>query len=218
MTNEIIPTPKELLDVSKIFLAYLANHGDVLATAQTANVEIADVLYLAKVELWDLKMEKQGIPRGSVSKETKARALDLNRMANYIQALRLRGTVDKILQFIYEDPANIQRFCTEIDKRGIPIPTTKPVLDLVKAAEVCHALTYRALGDVVEKLEGGGDLDTRNIKALHLTMIQHFGDKGPVDLKVAEPILQAASAKTVDPQTAARYLDDDLPVHTTPPA
>lgn len=187
-----LPSRKETLDVSKIFLAYLATCGDVLQTATVAQCRVADVLYLAKAELWDAKLNESQIARGPTPEKAKERGREINRMANYIQSVRLRAIIDKTLQWIYENEENVTKFCQEVNKQGNKVYSTKPILDLVKAAESVHAMTYRSLGDTVAKEEGSiGPLG--NIKELHLHVIEAMKNSGQLPdehLKQAEKVNQ----------------------------
>ena len=174
---------KELLDVSKIFLAYLVACGDPVRAAQIAQCGTEDVLYLARTELWDAKLEQQAVLKGATPEEARQRTRELNRATCYVQALRLREIVDRTLAWCYEDEKNILNFAIETDKQGKKVFSTKPVLELVKAAEVCQAMLYRALGDTVIKTDAGGG--GNSLKDLHRLMVA-MGDHlaGPEDRKV----------------------------------
>lgn len=186
--DQSLATRKEELDVSRIFLAYLSAGGDTVAAAQIAGCRIEDVLFLAKAECWDVKLQNAGVVRGRTKDEAQIRLREINRMTAYIQAIRLRGLIDLTLQYIYKDQKNIVEFASETDKHGETFFSTKPILDLTKAASEVHAMIYRSLGDV---LDGeAGKVSISNIKDLHLTVVQAMADGGaavPDMLKKATP-------------------------------
>lgn len=192
-----LPSRKETLDVSKIFLTYLATFGDVVKTADVAECKIADVLYLAKVERWDTKLSECSIARAENPTKAKELTREVNRTGNYVQALRLRAIIDKTLQWIYENENNVGQFCQEVNKQGRTLFSTKPVLDLTKAAEAVHAMTYRALGDTVAKEDEGGTGPLADLRSLHLTVINHMQKTGQIpeeEIKRAEKASQSNAA------------------------
>ena len=197
---------KEQLDVSKIFLAYLVACGDPVRTAQIAQCGTEDVLYLARTELWDAKLEQQSVLKGATPEEARQRTRELNRATCYVQALRLREIVDRTLAWCYEDEKNILNFCTERDKQGMPVFSTKPVLELVKAAEVCQSMLYRALGDTVVKTDVAAS--GNSLKDLHRLMVT-MGDHltGPDEKKIqlasqVEIPIRKVEAKFLDAESA----------------
>lgn len=201
---------KEQLDVSKIFLAYLVSHGDPIRTSQIAQCDPKDVLYLATSELWDSKLAEKGVLRGASPEEARALTRELNRATNYVQALRMRELVDRTIKWCYDDEKNILNFCIEVDKQGKKIFSTKPVLELVKAAEVAQTLLYRALGDVIPRdgTSGGGAGSGNSLKDLH-KLITAMGDHltAPKQAEVRVDEVGVAPAVEVEPQK--QFLDAD---------
>lgn len=196
---------KERLDVSKIFLAYLATCGDVVLAADIAECSISDVLYLAKSELWDIKLAESQRARGGTLDKAKEKGREINRMANYIQATRLRSLIDKTLHWIYENPENINKFCQETNKQGNKFFSTKPLLDLAKAAESVQSMTYRSLGDSMPKGENAmGQLGS--IRDLHLTVIEAMKQTVPDEKGVSEILLHADRIAIPEP-TSVNYID-----------
>lgn len=210
-------TPKDQLDVSKIFLAYLSCGGDAVQTASVAEVELDDVLSLARSEMWDLKIQQRALSPAKNKDDAASRAREINRMACYVQALRIRGLIDETIHHLYDNgTAALESFCTEERRDGTSFFTTKPLLDLTKAAEAAHAMLYRALGDVVAK-DDGASTGLKNLTALHMTVVGHMQNAGAEGLRAAEPALKAAE-KTFNldaPRSVIGYLDDEP---TTTPA
>lgn len=205
---------KEELDVSKIFLAYLVAAGDAVRASQIAQCRPEDVLYLARVELWDSKLAEQAVVKGSSPAESRERTRELNRATNYVQALRLREMVDRTIKWCYEDEKNILNFAIEIDKQGKKIFSTKPILELTKAAEVAQTLLYRALGDVIPK-DGGTVGSGNSLKDLHrlmTTMQDHLTGGNGVEIKPAEQRL----VETVVTEQKPQFLDADAALEDLP--
>lgn len=201
---------KDELDVSKIFLTYLAACGDIEKTAVAADCTISEVVYLAKTEQWDLKMQQQALRPAKDFKSAQQQAREVNRMACYVQALRLRGLIDETIHHLYENGTeSLEHFCTEKKRDGSTFFTTKPLLELVKSAEAAHALLYRALGDVVAAKDSPADA-FKNLSSLHMTVVQQLSNAESA--RAAEPVLKAAERVTAAPSEVFGYLDAD----TTP--
>jgi len=167
---------KEELDVSKIFLAFLHTAGDVTKTAQVADVSIKDVLYLSRVECWAGKLAGAGRAAASSPEDGLKVSQELNRCANYVQAVRLRALIDQTIHWVYENEENLGQFLTEVNKQGKKLFSTKPLLDLTKAAETAHAITYRALGDTVAKAsEDDPSVHIKSLQNLHLHIVKQMG-------------------------------------------
>lgn len=199
---------KEQLDVSKIFLAYMVAHGDPMRAAQIAQCNPEDVLFLATTELWDSKLAQQAILKGATPEEARERTRELNRATNYVQALRMRELVDRTIKWCYEDEKHILNFCTEVDKQGKKIFSTKPMLELAKAAEVAQNLLYRALGDVIPRDGQTGANPGNSLKDLHRLMVA-MGDhlSGPDKLQRNPVTLAAETVAVEEPKT--EFLDAD---------
>jgi hypothetical protein len=135
---------KNLVDVSKIYQAYITFAGDIEKTALACEVDKQVVRDLANAERWNLKVKdwldaQKEDPRGS--------QIQINRAINYVQAHRLRGILDSVVQFLQEGtPEDLINRLTVVTKNG-PEFKTRALTDLVKAAETVQLMTARALGD-----------------------------------------------------------------------
>lgn len=146
---------KQNLDVAKIFLAYLSFQGDVNRTALVCDVEPETVRDLAVSEAWAAKIEQFAVLR---EQDTNAQ-VNLNRTVNFVQARQLAGLVDAVIQHLNSSPEVLIDSLTTTSKNGSAF-NTKPLTDLVRAAEAIQAMTARALGDtgapmVGDKVAGG---------------------------------------------------------------
>jgi len=149
-----VKKPALSLDYSKVFLTYVSLLGHVDQTAQACDLAPEQVSDLAARDNWDAKVrtllsvkEKQG---------AEAFARELNRTANFVQALRCRNLLDQTIQFLTNgggiEPGSGQAisfgdFMTHKGSKGETNVTAKNLADLMKSVETIHRMTYAALGD-----------------------------------------------------------------------
>lgn len=133
---------KQNLDVAKIFLAYLSFQGDVNRTALACDLEPETVRDLAVSEAWASKIEQFA----ELREQDQNAQINLNRTVNFVQARQLAGLVDAVIQHLNSAPEVLIDSLTTTSKFGSSF-TTKPLTDLVRAAEAIQGMTARALGD-----------------------------------------------------------------------
>lgn len=152
------------LDYSKVFLTYVSLLGNALQTAHACELAVEQVMLLAKRDNWDAKVralldvkERQG---------AEAFARELNRTANFIQALRCRNLLDQTIQFFTNASVArgskicLEQLLTHRDTKGNVNLSAKNIADLTKALESVHRMTYAALGDTTaERPKGKKDDD-----------------------------------------------------------
>lgn len=137
-----------------IFLTFITFLGDSFKTAQALNMEPAEVDAMAQIHGWHQKVERLNELR---EKEGGAAALarEINRTVNYVQAVRLRNMLDRTVRHVTKNTRRFRDFIRQHGKDASNISAKAP-LDLVKAVQAVHQMTYAALGDSVsERLEGG---------------------------------------------------------------
>lgn len=139
---------KRDIDVSKVFLAYLSLQGDVQRTAFACDMDVETVRDLALGEQWASKIAQSSVLR---EQDTNFQ-INLNRALNFVQARQLSGLVDAVLKKL-SDPVELDAALTTVTKNGSTF-STKPITDLVRAAEMIQNMTSRALGDVGANTEG----------------------------------------------------------------
>lgn len=207
-----VPAPlsaKDRLDVSKVFLCYLHAGGDPLKTATAAGCKTSEVLFLERAENWPEKLSGNYSFAGGGSEEQLARAREMNRVSCVVQAQRLSGAIDRVLQFIYDNEDNIEKFCKEtVDKKGMRVFSVKPLLDLTKAAQVAQDMMFKALDD---KGTDGDDPKSGNLRDVHLTIVNALsGEQGNVSraMRTVEVELGTDVAK----KSIGMSLDDALDV------
>jgi len=204
-----LATLKATKDISRIFLAFMVSNGDLKETARLTGESIHTVSLLARAEHWDQKLEENGMGALAGTEDSdKEAAKSWARATCYIQALRLRGVVDKVLHQIYENEENVEKFCTERDKRGNPFLSMKPLKELVDAAERCHQMLYRAVGDAAPKAStsGRGGVGA-SIENLHLHIIKQMQDQKPIPVEKVKEIEEEVPNPV---PTVLGYLDGAL--------
>jgi hypothetical protein len=141
---------KSKLDVSQIFLCYMSLVGDVEKTANALDMEPKVVAALAEQEGWIEKVRRISVMSKSGKPGDYERAQ--NRALNFVQAHRLRLTVDAMLRaFDGLTPEEIVSKLSSLDKNGVPHVSARFLADLAAAAEKVQALSYAALGDSVKE-------------------------------------------------------------------
>jgi hypothetical protein len=135
---------KNVIDVVQTFSTYMTFCGDVERTSLALNLPPQTIRDLAKSEQWDSKLDEFQKLRTGDPRELQ---VQINRTVNYVQAHRLRSIVDKIIShFQGMEAEEIINVLTETSASGSKF-SSRPLADLVKAAEACQAMTSRALGD-----------------------------------------------------------------------
>lgn len=140
---------KQNIDVAKVFLAYLSFQGDYNRTALACDLEPETVRDLAVSEAWASKIEQFAELREQDSNAQ----INLNRTVNFVQARQLAGLVDAVIQHLNSSPEVLIDSLTATSKNG-SVFNTKPLTDLVRAAEAIQGMTARALGDAGTPLAG----------------------------------------------------------------
>jgi hypothetical protein len=161
-------TPAPSLDYSKVFLTYVSLLGNAEQTAIACDLDRDQVAALAVRDNWDAKVtallqvkEKQG---------AEAFARELNRTANFVQALRCRNLLDQTLQFFTNEggmdgsgrKVSFIDLMQQVGPKGNVNLSAKNVMDLTKAIETVHRMTYAALGDTAGERKASGKGEDKN--------------------------------------------------------
>jgi hypothetical protein len=141
---------KSKLDVAQIFLTYMSLVGDVDKTATALDMDPRVVQALAEQEEWIEKVRRLCVMSKSGKPGDYERAQ--NRALNFVQAHRMRMTVDAMLRaFDGLSPEEICEKLASFDKNGNAHISARFLSDLAAAAEKIQALSYAALGDSVKE-------------------------------------------------------------------
>lgn len=157
---------KKDIDVSRVFLAYLSLQGDCDRTALACDMDPETVRSLALNEQWATKIQQFAALR----EQDQHFQIGLNRVLNFVQARQLSGLVDSVIKHLNSTPETLVDSLTTVTKNGSSF-NTKPLTDLVRAAEAVQLMTARALGDVGAGVEGdktsGGSIGLSVARALN---------------------------------------------------
>jgi hypothetical protein len=165
MTNR--PAPANV-DVSQVFLIYMALVGDADKTALALDLSADLVRSLAEKEGWAEKVRRLSL----VSKTDQGDwERTQNRALNFVQVHQLRRRLDAELALICAlEPGEAMRIYT---KDGRSHLSARIYTDLAAAIERVHMMSYEALGDTLrertERAAKGGDPITKG--GLHSAMI-----------------------------------------------
>lgn len=131
-------------DNSAIFLTYLSFLGDVEKTSAATNVVVPYIWQLAKKEGWQAKVDALIALKKEQGSDALAR--EINRVTNYVQAVRFRNVIDRVLRTVTKTDEDFDDFLTQHGKE-VRNTSCKTVVELVKAAQIVHSMTYASLGD-----------------------------------------------------------------------
>lgn len=140
------PVSADQIDRSAMFLTYLAFLGDIHRTAAALMVDPLKVKAAAEHEGWDKKVKHLTQVKNDLGPDEFLR--ELNRVVNFVQAVRLRSIMDKVLARLGGD--GLDAFLTTYTK-DTSNTSVKALRDVIACCEAVHRLTYTALGDLPGK-------------------------------------------------------------------
>ena len=129
--------------IDKAFLVYLATAGDVRKTSVICRLPQARIQYIIEKENWAPKLEAlEGLRKEGKHQQV---AIELSRVASFVQASRMRELVDRGMDFVAS--LKNEKLFVHTSDRGARSVTAKVIIDLAKAMETAQACCARALGD-----------------------------------------------------------------------
>ena len=200
---------KQSVDVSQIFLVFMATIGDVEKTALAVERDPEFIAWLAEQEGWSEKVRKVSLMSKGGKPGDWERAQ--NRCLNFVQAHRVRMLIDRVLLELVKLPADkLEERFKSCDRHGKPNGVSARFFsDITAAMDKVHSLSYYALGDSVgERIkrvddEGGdrsvGDIHAALIQALNCPNVRH---------ETAEALVLEASAAVSAEQPERKALGD----------
>jgi hypothetical protein len=136
---------KNQLDVAQIFETFMTSGGDVDKTAAAMNLDRQSIRDLADAEGWNAKIAEWSQLREGDRREVQTRT---RRTANYIRARRLLNVIDNLTSSLSEKtPKQLIKLLTKPARPKGKEFSTRPLTDLVKAAETCQTMMQKAVGD-----------------------------------------------------------------------
>lgn len=136
------------VDQVKAFHLYAFFGGDAEKTARTCGVETRIIESLAHDFNWPAQIKGQ---HRLDTDEGRKIEQDINRARNYVMAQRIASIIEHITLKAAEDPEKWAEInCVDIDpETDQKIFSSKPLVEIAKAAQIVQDMTYRALGDKV---------------------------------------------------------------------
>jgi hypothetical protein len=189
---------KSKLDVAQIFLTFMSLIGDVEKTATALDLDPKIVAALADQEGWIDKVRRLSVMSKSGKQGDHERAT--NRALNFVQAHRMRMTVDALLRsFDGLTPEEICEKLSTVDKNGNYHISARFLADLAAASEKIQALSYAALGDSVKERVERAEADDGEMTPdqLHAAVIAALN--APHAPAVASQVLEAEVRLIVAP-------------------
>lgn len=134
------------VDQVKAFSLFAYFGGDCTKTAQACATDVRIIESLAHDFNWLGQIKGQN--RLDTAEGMKAEQ-EANRARNYVTAQRLGRLLEHIVLGAAKDPdAWAAMHCTDIDaETGEKTFTSKPLVEIAKAAQIIQDMTYRATGD-----------------------------------------------------------------------
>lgn len=187
---------KSKLDVSAIFLGYMALVGDVEKTALAFDMLPADVAELAEAEGWANKIRRVSVMSKSEKPGDWERAQ--NRALCFVQAYQIRQLINRWTQHLLK--MDVEEMLTEtatLDKVGGRHISARIISDLVTAAEACHRMSYNALGDTVTEriAQKGPDGAPGKLQDTHAAIISALN--GAAQLPLSKEVLLGEASDAV---------------------
>jgi len=167
--------PNEHIDRSSILQVYLAFFGDVEKTAATLGIEVERVEKLATGENWSRKVES--LRKLRQDKGADALARELNRTANFVQAIRLRKLLDRVIRKVSRG-RNFEDFVNQHGRNASNISLKAP-LELVKACQVVQDMSYAALLDTKGERSKEGSSESADSASLSVLRALTAGASEP---------------------------------------
>jgi hypothetical protein len=178
---------KSKLDISQIFLTYMALVGDVEKVAVALNHPPAVIEQLAEEEGWREKVSRLCV----LSKGGKPgdHERGVNRALNFVQAHQLRGVLSEMISHLAnQSPEQTLEELTTRPRDKPAIISAKFLAELAAAMEKVQGMTYAALGDTLGErkdrdLAGNGELGADALHAAVITALNSSRTPKGIDPK-----------------------------------
>jgi len=189
---------KNHVDVSQMFLVFMATIGDCERTAAALDVTPEVVRELAEREGWVEKVRRVSVMSKSEKPGDYERAT--NRALNFVQAHQLREMIEAFLRHMRGlSQEEVQEMMTTADRLGKKHVSTRFFSDVATALQKCHEMTYAALGDASgDRKLAGGSVDAEgkaNTAGIHAAVIAVLNAKSPAS---DTPLLEEGQNGTVE--------------------
>lgn len=177
-----LPEVPSNLNQAHLFIIWQGLGGDARVVSRATGLAPCVIESLAHDFQWEL------IAGGKLGLADRQAEQKINRVQNYAQALRLRRILDIVVEKL-ETADGGEKFKNLIfteDQMGNKTVNTKPLVELAKAAQTVHDITYRALGDKIAEEADTMANDNKRVKDLGLT-IYNLVNKAAQDTHALTP-------------------------------
>lgn len=187
---------KSRLDVSKIFLVFVATVGDIERTALACDLDPDIVRELALSEDWNVKVKRLRLASKGSGEAADEFARLQNRALAWVQAHRIRDVLDRVVMKLSEQTDDeLIAGITETNKDGSTKLNARVFSDLTKALETANGLAFAALGDTIPERKastGGAGQATADLhSALVAALNGGLAKRTPSDILVTEATQKA---------------------------
>jgi hypothetical protein len=189
---------KRRIDVSKIFLCFVATIGDVERTALACDLDPEVVRELALSEDWNVKIKRLKLASKGSGEAADEFARTQNRALNWVISHRIRDVLDRVVMRLSEQTDDeLIAGITETNRDGSTKLNARVFSDLTKALETAQGMTYAAMGDTIPERKastGGAGQATADLHAALVSALNGgLAKRTPADILVAEATQRALS-------------------------
>lgn len=168
---------KSRLDVSAIFLTFMATVGCVERTALAMDVDPAIVQALAEQEGWIEKLRRVSLLSKSDKPGDHERAV--NRALNFCAGHLLRGLIQKVLDALAKQDGAGLLATLASSKAGQVTYSAKLFSDLSSALEKATHITYVAMSDSIPEREGpDAEVENMSMSMVHASVLSALNQVG----------------------------------------
>lgn len=175
------------VDQVKAFMLYAYFGGDTTKTAQACAVDVRVIDSLAHDFHWMAQIKGQN--RLDTDEGRKAEQ-EANRARNYVLAQRLGTLLEHIVLKASNDPEKwAEMNCVEVNpETNEKTFTSKPLVEIAKAAQIIQDMTYRATGDKLAAQASTTEASDGKVTNLMTNVYLNLGKLEETAKKVAKHI------------------------------
>lgn len=174
------------VDQVKAFMLFAYFGGDHTKTAQACAVDVKLIESLAHDFNWLGQIKGQNRLDTDEGRKLEQEA---NRARNYVMAQRIGGLIESVILGAVRDPEVWARTnCVEVDEDGNKTFSSKPLVEIAKAAQIVQDMTYRATGDKLAGNASTTEASKGDVTNLMINVYQGLADLEKTAKKVAKQV------------------------------
>jgi curved DNA-binding protein CbpA len=154
------------INEAHLFILWQSLGGSAEVVSRATGIRKNVIEALAHDYQWDM------LAGGKLALQDKELEKKINRAQNYLQAVRLRGLLDSVMSHLTaeENKEKLESTIFTTSDKGEPKIGAKGLVELAKAYETLHNITYRALGDKEAESADTTSSDDEKIKSMSLNV------------------------------------------------